>query len=242
MNFIKKVHEKKFDNSVHLQFQKFSKGEFKNRALIKAKVSAGKYTINAGPEFSNELIKEVAEKVGSAKTKVTGAIISTQNLKEAPEFKELLADAKIKQFQGVKKYLIEKEMSGKEILNFIEKNPKAFFAFSFSASDGTILKVKPKAPKSGKPASKGNESPNPDFCKLVTSDSSLAKSFIFEKESFKQAEVIHDFFIKDIVIPTELKNEKDFAKIREMSRRKGVILRKAKIDEKEVKTELEFEA
>ena len=42
MNFIKKAVENKVDDSVHLQFQKFSKGEFRNRAIIEAKKSGEK--------------------------------------------------------------------------------------------------------------------------------------------------------------------------------------------------------
>lgn len=53
MNFIKKVANKKYDESVHLQFQKFSKGEFRNRALIDAKSSKGNYTIKTSAEFAN---------------------------------------------------------------------------------------------------------------------------------------------------------------------------------------------
>ena len=37
MNFIKKIFDGNIDESVHLQFQKFSKGEFRDRALIKAR-------------------------------------------------------------------------------------------------------------------------------------------------------------------------------------------------------------
>ena len=55
-------------------------------------------------------------------------------------------------------------------------------------------------------------------------------------------EIKHDFIINEIVIPDELKNEKDFAKIREMSRRKGKIIRNLNIDGKDVKKEIEFEA
>jgi hypothetical protein len=236
MNFIKKVREKNFDESVHLQFQKFSKGEFFDRAIIRAKFSGGKYTFNTTAEFSNELVKTVAERLGSKKTKVTGAIVSTQDLKNDLDFKE------IKQFQGVKRYVIEKEMSGEEILNLIKKFPKNFFALSFNSPDGAILKIKAKAPKSGKPSSKENESPKSDFCKLITNDSSLAREFVFEKPDFKQAEIVHEFIIEDIIISPELRKEKDFAKVREMAKRKGKIIRKAKIDEKDIKTELEFEA
>ena len=236
MNFIKKVQEKNFDESVHLQFQKFSKGDFRSRAIIHAKVTGEKYTINASSEFANDLVRTIAEKLGVKKTNVTGAIVSTQDLKKDLDFKE------IKQFQGVKRYLIEKEMSGTEILDLIKRFPKSFFALSFSDSDGNILKIKPKAPKSGKPGSKEEEIPKPDFCKLITNDSFLGKSFVFEKTDFKQAEIVHDYMINEIIIPPELKNEKDFAKLREMALRKGVIIRKAVIDGKEIKNELEFEA
>ena len=116
MNFIKKVQDKNFDESVHMQFQKFSKGEFRNRAIIRAKFSGGKYTINTSAEFANGLVKDLAEKLGNNKTKITGGIITTINLKEIPKYKDLLAQVKVKNFQGVKNYQIDLELSGKEII------------------------------------------------------------------------------------------------------------------------------
>ncbi len=56
MNFLKKIVDKNFDESVHLQFQKFSKGEFRDKAIIEAKNSNGKYTIKTSAEFANELV------------------------------------------------------------------------------------------------------------------------------------------------------------------------------------------
>jgi len=242
MNFIKKVQDKNFDESVHMQFQKFSKGEFKNRAIIRAKFSGGKYTINTSAEFANELVKDVAGMLGDNKTKVTGGIISTVNLKEMPEYKNLLANTKVKQFQGVKNFQIELELNGKEIVNMIDAFPKAFFALSFDAGNETILKIKAKAPKSGKPGTKGEEAPKPDFCKLITKDKKLAENFIFENPEFKDASVVHDFFIDKIEIPEELKTSEDFALVREKSKRIGRILRKTVIDEKRVEKELELRA
>lgn len=243
MNFIKKIVDGKVDESVHGQFQKFSKGEFRNRALIKAKNSKGKYTITTGAEFANELVKNVAEKLGNEKTKVTGGIISTINLKEIPEYNHLLAQAKVKQFQGVKNYSIDVEMSGNEIIKIVDAFPKAFFALSFSLPNGeTTLKIKPKAPKSAKSKSNSDEKPNPDFCKLKTNDKKLGESFIFEKPDFKEAQINHTYFIEEIVVPSELKNEKDFAKVREMARRKGRIVRDAEIDGENLKKEIKFEA
>lgn len=240
MNFIKKIFRGEggqgSDASVHLQFQKFSRGEFRNRALISARKSGKKYTINTSAEFANELVRSVAEKLGSAKSRVTGAIVSTSDLKAELEFKD------IKQFQGVKRYLIDKEMSGSEILSLLERFPKTFFALSFETPDGeTKLKVKPKAPKSGKPG-KGDEAPKADFCKLTTTDQNLGSEFVFETDGFKKANIVHHFFIEEIVIPSELKNEEDFRKVREGALRKGRILRESTIDEKSSKEEKTFEA
>jgi len=234
MNFIKKVFDGDIDERVHLQFQKFSKGEFRNRALILAKKSKDKYSIITTAEFANEMVRIIAEKLGSEKTKVTGAIISTSDLKDKLDFKE------IKQFQGVKKYMIDSEMSGEEIIELLDKFPKTFFALSFEVG-GNKLKIKPKAPKSAKSKNK-DEKPKPDFCRLKTTDSELGKSFVFEKPDFKEAEISHTFFIEEMVIPDELKGEKDFSKVREMAKRKGKIVREAVIDGQEMKSEKEFVA
>lgn len=235
MNFIKKVQEKNFDESVHLQFQKFSKGEFRNRALIEAKNSKGNYTIKTSAEFANELVKTLAEKLGNNKTKVTGSIIGTNDLKGILDFK------KISQFQGVKNYSMEKDMSGSEILSLIERFPKNFFALSFSVKDD-VLKIKPKAPKSGKPGTKGDETPKIDFCNLKTTDKKIVETFIFENPDFKTAKIVHDFLIEKIEVPAELKSSEDFALIREKSKRVGKILRRAEIDGNKTENYLELAA
>jgi len=233
MNFIKKIVDKKIDELVHAQFQKFSRGIFKDRAVLKVKKSKGKYTINSSSEFANELVFIMAQKLGNKKTLVSGAVVSTSNLKEKIDFKE------IKQFQGVKRYLIEKEMSGDELVKLILEFPKTFFGLSFQIDEENSLKVKPKAPKSGKPG-KGDEEPKADFCKLITNDSELGKSFVFEKNDFKTAEIKHEFVIEEIILPQT--EEKDFAKIREMAKRKGKIIRYANIDGLKSIKEYEFTA
>ena len=235
MNFIKKVFDGKIDNDVHLQFQKYSRGNFRNKAEIHAKQSKGKFTINTGADFANDLVKDMARKLGSEKTNVTGAVISTSDLTGKIKFKSK------KQFQGVKNYGIDEEMSGNEILRLLEEFSKTFFALSFKTGDSE-LKIKPKAPKSGKPGKETEERKKPDFCKLTTTDKNLALEFIFEKPNFKGAEINHTYFIEEIKIPENLRNEKDFAIVREKSLRKGRIVRTAKIDGKEIREEKEFEA
>jgi hypothetical protein len=235
MNFIKKIADKTFDNSVHLQFQKFSKGSFKNRAVLKVKKSKDKFTINASAEFANELVCSVAMELGSEKTAISGALVSTNDLKGEIDFKE------IKQFQGVKRYLIDKEMSGNEILDLLKKFPKTFFALSFKSSQSE-LKIKPKAPKSGKPGTKGEEVPKPDFCKLITTNAKLGEEFVIETKDFKDATIYHEFVIEKIEVPNSLKDSEDFAKIREESKRVGKIIRTADIDGIKKNSELMFNA
>lgn len=235
MNFIKRVFDKEIDEEVHAQFQKFSRGEFGDRALIKVKKVKDNYNISTTYEFANEFVKFLAKKIGNEKRNVKGAIISTFDLKDEIDFQSK------KQFMGVKQYIIDKEMSGDEIIDLIEKFPRVFFALSFDSKEGDILKIKAKAPKSAKPKNK-DEAPNPDFCKLITKDEKIAKSFVFEKSDFKIAEITHKFVIEDIIIPEEVKKEKDFAVMREKSLRKGKIIRKAIIDGEEIISEKEFEA
>ncbi len=244
MNFIKKIFDAKIeanDNSVHLQFQKFSRGVFQNRALVKVKKSGNKFTINTSSEFANEFVKIMAGKLGNKSTQVTGAIVSTSDLKGKVNFTE------IKQFQGVKRYIIDSSMNGNDLLKLTNEFPKCFFALSFEVDANNILKIKAKAPKSGKPSSKDKdgeeeEMKTPDFCKLITNDKVLAQSFAFEKTDFKTGEFRHTYIIEQIVIPSELKNEKDFAIVREKSRRKGKIIREGSIDDQKIKSEKDFEA
>lgn len=237
MNFIKKIADKIFDEDVQFQFQKFSRGEFRDRAQIKAKNSKGRYTISTTYEFSNELVKDVAEKIKDKKVNVKGIIVTTSDLKGKLNFNS------VSQFQGVKKYSTDREMTGNEILKTLKEFPRAFFALSFKTSDNeTELKIKPKMPKSGKPSAGGEDKPKPNFCKLITNDEELGKSFVFERPDFKEADINHYFLINDIVIPENLKKEKDFAKIRGLAKRKGKIIRIAKIDGKEIRTEMQFEA
>jgi len=231
MNFVKKIFDEKPDEFVHLQFQKFGKGEFKDKALISAKNSKGKYVIYTSYEFANEIVRMLAEKLGDKETKVSGAIITTSDLTNQLNFKTK------KQFQGVKNYAIEEIFSGKKIIELLDRFPKAFFALSFEIPEKDIsVKIKPKAPKSAKPKTK-EDKPKADFCKITTRDKEILKDFIFEQQEFKQAKARHEFIITDLIIPSD---EKDYLKIREEAKRKGKVIRYTIIDGKEIKNEKEF--
>jgi hypothetical protein len=231
MNFIKKIADRQGDKLVHLQFQKFSKGTFKDRAVLKIKKSKNKYIINGTGEYINELVRVMAEKLGTEETRVTGAIIATSDLEGKLDYVDK------KQFQGVKRYLINTEMTGEKIISLLDEFPKAICALSFDVGSDK-LKIKPKAPKMGVPGKDG-ELPKTDACKLVTTDAAIGESFVFETKDFKLAEINHQVVVEKIIMPQT--DEKDFAKIREMAGKAGKIIRTAKIDDVETVKEYPFE-
>jgi len=230
---MKKIFDKKSDNFVHIQFQKFSKGLFKYKALVKVSKSGGGYSISTTSEYANEIVRSVAELIPeSQKVKVSGIVVSTRDLANELDFKNK------KQFMGIKQYVIDSEMSKKQIIDICDKFPTSFIGLSFSA-DGTELKIKPKAPKSAKPSTKDNESPKVDFCKLKTDNEKLVRSLVFDVPNFKKVEIFHDFEITDLEIP---KNETDPLKMREKTIRKGRIIRRLIIDGKNIEKFVEFSA
>ncbi|MFA7707637.1 MAG: hypothetical protein WCX73_01695 [Candidatus Pacearchaeota archaeon] len=235
-SFIKKIFEKKSDELVHSQFIKFSKGEFKDRAMIRAKNISGKFSIATTYEYARELVMHLAEKLGENKTHVTGALMSTLDLDFDYEERKMA--------MGVRKYMLDREMTGKQILDLCKRIDKAFFGLSFNVGETEMI-ISPKSPKSAKgagSAKKEDAKAKIDFIKIKTTDKDLVNSLIFDDEAktFKNIEIKHDFIIEDIVMPKT--NEKDFAKIREMAKRKGKIIRYLDIDGNKSKKEMGFEA
>ena len=92
--FIKKIFESKAegDELVHAQFQKFSRGEFQERACLIAKKSKDKFSLSTTPEYGNELVRGLAEELGANKTEISGALITTIDLSAEYDFKEVKND------------------------------------------------------------------------------------------------------------------------------------------------------
>ncbi len=231
--FIHKIVTGKSDELSHLHFEKFSKGEFKNRAVVQCKNSPKGYSISTTGEYANELVRYFAGKLGDSKANVTGAIISTKGLPASIKYKN------ISQFMGVKKYSIEGEMSGRQITEICDSVPRAFLGLSFSFG-GNELKIKPKAPKSAKPSSSSDDKElKVDFCKIKTTDSEIVKDLFFDISDFKQAEAKHTFLIENIELPS---NESDPIKMRERAIRKGKIVRELTVDGIKTKKDYVFSA
>lgn len=229
MNVIRKIFEGKADDNVHSDFLKFGRGEFKDKYLISGKKQKDLWSIKTGPEFANYFVRKGLEKAKGKKIDVKGIMVSTFDLKNEAKFNI----EKVKKFMGIQQAVINTQVMPEEILSFMEKFPRVFYALSFKLPDYE-LKIKEKAPKSGKPGNKGDgEELKIDFCSLKTLDREVIKDLLFDCPEFKEIVIRHTLQINDIVYP---KDEKDPQKVREMSKRKGILVRNIEIDgRKEVK-------
>ncbi len=232
-NTINKIFSGQIDEEVHLEFVKFSRGIFENRYLLEGKKQPEKWGIKSGAEFANYFVRRGLEKTQD-KVKFTGAIISTLDLTKDITFE--IADKK--GYMGIKKWAIDSEIETKKIMDLMNKYPKVFFALSFSLP-GFELKIKAKAPKSGKPGAKGEEEPKAEFCSLKTTDKSIVEDLFFDFLTFKEITIKHTLEIKDIEIP---EGEKDPVKMRENAKRKGIVKRIITLDGKQETKQKDFVA
>lgn len=230
---IKKIFEKNFDGEVHSDFLKFGRGEYKNRYLVYGKKQKDKWSVKTGAEYVNFLVRKCLEKL-QASVFVTGIIISTTDITNEMKFPV----KKKSNFQGVRKFQIEAEVNPEEILSLMEKYPKIFFALSFKGAEFE-LKVKAKAPKSGKPGKEPEGEPKADFCSVKTHDKEIIEELFFDFPDFVETSINHTIRIEEIIYPENIANLSP-EEIREQSKRKGNIVRKARVDGKEEVKETEF--
>jgi len=227
MNFIKKIFQSKDgvgDESSHKQFIRFGKGDYGRRALISL-WKTGKVKISSSFEYANDFVLFVSGLEGSGKVVFSGNIWSKD---EIPGLK------------GVKKagkWIHEvKDLTSAEINQIADK---VYYFLLNAEGDGIKLKIKSKLPKPGKAEDKIDDK----FCQLELDEKyyKVAKEdFFWDIPDCKKASVGHKYIITEIVMPKT--SEKDFAKIREMAKRKGKIIRTTIVDGKETKTEKAFEA
>lgn len=229
---VKKIFEKIFDEEVHSDFLKFGKGEFRNKYLVDAKKQKDKWVIKTSSEYANSLVKKGMEKA-SGKLKITGCIVSTGQL-------EIPFSTGKKQFMGVKQFQVNGDVDPKQVLEMMEKYPRAFFALSFILPDYE-LKIKAKAPKSAKPSTNTEKEPKPEFCSLKTTDASFIKELFFDVPNFTEISIKHTLKIDSMVYPKDMTNMKP-EDIRANSKRKGVLIRLVTFDGKIEKREANFEA
>ncbi len=229
---MKKIFEGVFDEEVHTNFLKFGRGDHKNKYLIEGKRQAKKWAIKAGAEYANFLVRRCLEKINGS-VNIKGVIVSTSDLRNEIDFEI----KKVSNFQGVRKHIIDTEIKSSQILDLMVKYPRVFFALSFKG-DGFVLKIKPKGPKTEKKGKDG-EAPVVDFCSLKTENKEIIKELFFSVGDFQEVYINHTINITDIIYPTNVENLKP-TEIRELAKKKGILIRNVNADGIEKTSEAEF--
>lgn len=215
--FIKKIWQGKGD--VHSSFIRFGKGKFENRAALSLQKTS-KIKLRGSFDWANDFVNLVSE---LADAKFSGIILNKEPLDLENEKKK----------SGIFEYEVS-EISSEKIR---EIKDKVYCMLLDTEAPGLTLKMKKKLPKPGK----SREAKIDDkFCQLEAE----LKYWPQIKEAFmlpecKKAKISHTYIIDELIFP---QGEKDFAKIRELTKRKGKIIRKMEIDGKETCEEKGFEA
>ncbi len=230
MNFIRKIAEGKTDEWTKRQFVRYGKGAYEQKALLQITKGKSGNSISSSFEFAPDFAYSLAETI-KGKVHVTGGIITTQKLTDEDA---CVPFSGMKQFAGVKTYLIDTELTKEQIQSLFEKYFSAQILLSFKTEMGE-LKTKVKNPKSSKQSAAGEnaELPKVDFCSFKTKDMSIVDDYAFDMpKDFTKAFVMHTFDIEDLTIPKEY--EKDFALARLYAIRKGKLIREIHVGEKKI--------
>ncbi len=230
-DIFKKIFSGNIDYSIHEEFIKFGKGRFENRYLLEGKKQKDKWRIKTSYEFTNYFVRRCLE--NQDKININGIIVCTQDLRNDIKFNI----EKIKQFAGVKQYVIDTRVESSEILDLMKKYSRAFYALSFSTPKNE-LRIKAKTPMSAKPSKKIEGRLKANFCLLKTDDKNIMEDLFFDFPDFKEIKIKHIIQIDSIEIP---KDVGDAIKMREMAKKKGRIIRDIEIDGRVEKKEKEFE-
>ena len=216
-SFLKKVLTRNGDADSHRYFVRFGKGDYKRRFLISLNKGT-KIKIKTSFEFANDLVRFVNE---NKKLKFSGKVLTKEKIagkegrKKAGLFVYEISESSIEEFENAYNYLLD-------------------------ANDSEIvLKIKKSLPKPGK----NEEKIDDGFCSLLVDVkywATLKNAFFWDlPDSVKKASIEHELKINEIILPKE---EKDPVKVREKALRKGTIVRKMVVDDKETRKEIPIEA
>jgi len=242
MDFINKLFEKRIGEdkdaeSIHKQFTRFGKGSYGGKALIN--LQRGKQIkVSSSFEYGPDFIDLICQLAGESDNKpnnleVNGIILSKEKI-ENPNLK----NEKLK--SGKYNYDIAGEISAQELTN-INQQCYNILAEIKTKDNGIELKSKKKLPKPGKSENKVDDKFFVLKADLKYWPKIRPELFPSLSDSVKKAKIRHTIIIDSIISPADMQGEKDFAKIRELAKRKGKIIRDSEIDKNPQKDEVEFE-
>ena len=215
--FIKKIFTGNVDESVHKQFVRFGKGEYNSRAVIELR-KGSIIKLNSTFEYANDIVNLL--KVFSVK--FSGIILS----------KEPIPSLTGKKRAGLYEY--DLNMSSDEL----KKISSYYFQLLDAEGEGIKLKMKKKLPKPGKSE---NKKADTKFCVLEVDLkywTQIKDCFFWDlPDNIKKATIRHTYVINEVIIPEQ---EKDPAKVRLLSKRKGKITRLIEFDGQSINKEHEL--
>lgn len=230
-SFLRKIFEKKSDDKVHRQFIRFGKGEFNGRFILNLHKSK-RIKVKTSFELANDLV-DLCSEFGNSK--VSGLVLSKNDISNIMSQNKIQGDSETKKGGLYFENEIKEQVLTKEQIMKLSEN--SYFMLLDMENENFVLKMKKKLPKPGKAEDKIDDK----FCQLEADEkfySKIKEALFWDVKESKKINIKHSISIKEIVMP---KGEKDFAKIREMAKRKGTILRKIIVDEKETEQKIEFE-
>jgi hypothetical protein len=215
--FIKNVFNGGSGDGGHKHFVRFGKGNYLRRFLISV-VRGNKIKVRASFELANDFVNFVHENLPNLK--FSGKIMTK------------------KEYPGMK----ARKKGGSYVYEVndisLEDYDGGFFYLLNAKSEDMILKIKKSLPKPGKNAEKIDDK----FCTLELDTKywdKIRDLFFWDvPDNVKKAVIEHELKITDIVMPS---GEDDPAKMRELAKRKGKIIRSLDIDGNKESTEVDFE-
>ena len=219
--FIKKIFQDNVDEQVHSQFVRFGKGTYMGRGILSI-WKTSKVKLKGSFEYANDFVSLVLE-LGDVK--FSGVLMSKEPLS--------LDNGK------KKKGLFVYEVSELNSSIIKELKDKVYVMLLDAEEEGIKLKIKKKLPKPGK---SGEKKIDDKFCQLEADLKfypQIKETFFWDIPEAKKIKASHTYEITGLKMP---ENEKDFEKIRLLTKRIGKIIRKLEVDGKEIIKEKELEA
>lgn len=212
----------------HRFFVRFGKGVFNGRFILKI----GK-TIKGSFENVPGIILFLSE---ISDIEIEGKILSKKDIDG------LLHKAGIEIIEKKNKKIIEYEVKGKTKKNMLkEVYRNSYFLLLDVRADGIEFKCKKKLPK---PNKKAEVKIDKNFFSLKLNEvflNKFRKEFLFDvPENNKKIEIIHTIVVDNIIIPKDLEKYGDYEKIRLSALREGKIIRKIKVNGKEIIKQYKF--
>ena len=212
--FIKEIFEKGTSEKGHRYFTRFGKGSYKRRFILSFN-KASNVKMRASFELANDFVnfvKENKDAVFSGKILTKEKIEGKEAKKKAGLFVYELSESSLKEFENAYYYLLDVN------------------------SEDILLKIKKAIPKPGKNEDKIDDK----FCVMDLDLKYLQKikdAFFWDLPECKKAVIEHEVIITDIIAPEDIV---DPAKMRELAKRKGKIIRRINCDGKEIVREKDF--